>query len=92
MTVIFRNTATYAWIFLIFLTAFSWWLSLDLTVGVDNAYKFTTMGLFLLAFFKVRLVIMHFMELRTAPLPLRAVFEAWVIIVCAVLVGLYWFA
>ena len=91
MTALFRHTALYAWVLLVCLTCLAWWLSLDLTVDPDGAYKITTTSLFLLAFFKVRLVIMHFMEIRTAPLPLRLVFEAWVLIVCGIVISLYWF-
>jgi hypothetical protein len=42
-----------------------------------------------LAFVKVRLVGLHFMELRSAPVPLRLLFEGWVVVVCSVLIGLY---
>lgn len=40
------------------------------------------------AFVKVRLVGLYFMELRTAPLPLRGLFEGWVLVTGAVLIGL----
>jgi len=30
------------------------------------------------------------MELGDAPLALRALFEAWVLIVCSLLIGMYW--
>lgn len=87
----YQHTAVIAWVVLVMMTILSWWLSLDLTAGIDNAHRYTTTGIFLLAFFKVRLVIIHFMELGNAPLALRALFEAWVVIVCSVLVGMYWF-
>ena len=47
-------------------------------------------GLLILAFFKVRLVILYFMEIRIAPGPIRLVFGAWVIGVCASLIAIYW--
>ena len=65
-------------------------LSLDLTTIEQEAVQLTTTGLLVLAFFKVRLVIMHFMEVATAPLVLRLIFEAWLLIVCCVLLGIYW--
>ena len=41
------------------------------------------------AFLKVRLVGLSFMELRTAPVPLRALFEGWVVVTGGVLIALY---
>jgi hypothetical protein len=41
------------------------------------------------AFLKVRLVGLYFMELRTAPVPLRVLFEGWVVVTCGVLIALY---
>ena len=87
----YQHTAIIAWVALVMMTILSWYLSLDLEATIDNAHKHTTTGIFLLAFFKVRLVIIHFMELGEAPLPLRALFEAWVLIVCSLLIGMYWF-
>jgi hypothetical protein len=42
-----------------------------------------------IAFVKVRLVGMHFMELRHAPLPLQLVFQAYCAIASIVLIVLY---
>jgi hypothetical protein len=80
-----------AWLVLILLTALSWYLSLDLSVTENNAHRMTTSTLFLLAFFKVRLVIIHFMEISTAPIALRIFFESWVVVVCSVLIAMYCF-
>jgi hypothetical protein len=41
-----------------------------------------------IAFWKVRLVGLYFMELRTAPVPLRVVFEGWVVVTGGVLIAL----
>jgi hypothetical protein len=43
-----------------------------------------------LAFFKVRLIGLEFMELKTAPPALRVAFEVWVVGICALLLTLYW--
>ena len=43
-----------------------------------------------IAFIKVRFVGLEFMELRQAPLPLRLIFELWLILACATLLILYW--
>ena len=42
-----------------------------------------------IAFVKIRYVILDFMELRTAALGLRVAAEAWCIVVCTTLVLLY---
>ena len=68
-----------AWVLLAVLTGVTWW------VGVSHADesrhpRADTIALLLLAFFKARLIILHFMELRHAPLGLRALGEAWVIV------------
>ncbi len=43
----------------------------------------------IIAFVKIRYVILDFMELRTAPLGMRMAAEAWCIVVCSALVLLY---
>ena len=43
----------------------------------------------LVAFIKVRLVGLHFMELRSAPLALRTLFEAYVVVVFTVVIVMY---
>ncbi len=42
-----------------------------------------------IAFVKIRYVVLDFMELRTAPLGMRVAAEAWCIVVCSTLVLLY---
>lgn len=42
-----------------------------------------------IAFLKVRWVGLDFMELRRAPRPLRRMFEAWSLLICATLIVLY---
>jgi hypothetical protein len=43
----------------------------------------------LVAAVKIRFVLMHFMELRTAPLAWRVVFEVWLVAATSVILGLY---
>lgn len=64
---------------------------LTAAVGLEQAGASHVVGLTLLgiAFVKVRLVGIHFMELGTAPTPLRLLFEAYVVGVFAVLAVLY---
>lgn len=80
-----RKPASIVWIVLMLATIITTWgLSKD-----AFAARFATISIMLIAAFKVRLVLLHFMELRHAPLPLRLVFEAWVLVVTAGIVGVY---
>lgn len=77
------TTTTTVWIVLLLATACSLWAaefgSFALTPRLANAV------ILLAAFFKVRLVILHFMEVATAPIALRIVFELWVVLTAAAL-------
>jgi hypothetical protein len=78
---------TWIWLLLVVVTATSWWLGQD-EMGLANL-RYASLAIIVLAFIKVRFVILDFMEVRHAPLPMRVVGEAWIVIVCAVLVTLY---
>ena len=70
-------------------TGVSWWLgTLDEVSGIASATT-TSVLLVLVAFFKVRLVISHFMEVRHAPMALKLLCDAWVVGVCSLVIGLY---
>jgi len=69
-----------------------WWLMLVvLTVGsLEGAPSLSNKSLFssviiVIAFIKVRIVIREFMEIRSAPLPLRLCLEVWGAAVCGAL-------
>lgn len=66
------------WALLVAATVGSW------TVGAGHG-----VALLVVAFVKVRLVGLYFMELRSAPVPLRILFEGWVVVTCSLLIGLY---
>ncbi len=87
-TSLLSHPITRVWLLLAVLTALAWWLGLHARGGADP--RWLAVALLALAFFKVRLVILHFMEIRHAPIPIRLVFEAWVVVVCLVVVALYW--
>ena len=74
-----------AWLLLVVATIVSW------KVGIDHAidYRLSTTLVLVVAFVKVNLVGMNFMELREAILPLRAIFNAFCVVVCVGLVGMY---
>ncbi|TXI47437.1 MAG: hypothetical protein E6Q57_09195 [Mycobacterium sp.] len=81
-----RERATKVWLGLIVLTVLTTWvLSKDV---VSPAVAVT--GTFLIAAVKVRFVMLDFMELRGAPVGVRMVFQGWIVIVTALILG-FWF-
>ena len=72
-----------------------WLLLLALTVativlGVDESgARVASVALILIGVFKLRLVALHFMEIRSAPLALRLIIELYAVGVGAALVVLY---
>ena len=82
---ILRKRVTVVWIILMAATCISTWM---LSKDAFNP-TVATIGIFLIAAIKVRLVMLDFMELRTAPLPVRGAFEAWVVVVTLVISGFY---
>jgi hypothetical protein len=89
MTYLARHPATHIWLLLIVLTGASRLLAENAKHHSDVATLLSYV-LVSVAFFKVRLVGLHFMELRHAPPVLRGLFEVWVVVVCAAVLGLYW--
>jgi Prokaryotic Cytochrome C oxidase subunit IV len=88
MASLFRNRITAIWLLLVAATLLSWESA---RVGfVAEEHRFVTSAIMLVAFVKVRFVGLHFMELRQAPLPLRLLFEAWLVVVCAAILIVYW--
>ena len=66
------------WALLIALTFASFLVGIEQSVDAANAAAVAIVGL---ALFKVRLIGIHFMDLRVAPLPLRLIFEGYVLAV-----------
>lgn len=82
----FRQRATMVWLALMVATvATTWGLSKDAFSPVV-----TVVGTFVIAAVKVRYVILDFMELRHAPLAVRIAFEAWPVVVTAIIL-VFWF-
>jgi hypothetical protein len=83
-----RSSTTVVWVALVAATCVSWWLGASGGVAADP-HVGASVAVLVVAFVKVRLVGIHFMELGRAPLALRAAFEAYVILVGGALVVLY---
>ena len=82
-----RERVTIVWLGLMVLTCVTTWgLSKDLFIPAVGV-----VGIFSIAAIKVSYVILDFMELRNAPIPVRVAFQAWPVIVPAMILG-FWFA
>ncbi|MCX6398494.1 MAG: cytochrome C oxidase subunit IV family protein [Propionibacteriales bacterium] len=86
-TRVFGDRQTTVWMVLVAATV------LTAVVGLEQHGGSTAVGLLLLAvaFVKIRLVALHFMEVRDAPLPLRMLVEGYVGVTFVALVGIYVF-
>ena len=82
------HPAVLAWALLMLATAVSWWLGSDHGL-VGDAAGLAVAIIAVVAFVKVYLVGMYFMELRHAPRVLRLAFNAWVVLTCLLVTGLY---
>jgi caa(3)-type oxidase subunit IV len=80
-----KNRISLIWLALIAATLITW------QIGTNDSGnpQLGTVAVLLVAFIKVRLVGLYFMELRDAPLPLRLLFESYCLIVCTALILMY---
>lgn len=79
------NNAVYFWLLLLSLVG--WWLSHEYfaAVGWESLSFYIPLGVLILSLLKVRLIVMNFMEIKSAPWLLRFAFEAWLLIVFLVI-------
>ena len=82
-----RGRAGVSWLVLVAATLLSYALGAE--HGVGSAL--VVVVLFGIAAIKVRLIGLDFMELRSAPMPLRVAFESYCLVLWGVLSGLYLF-
>jgi len=78
---------TVVWIALVLATGLAWWSA---NGGIVSSFEATAIVM-IVAAVKARLVILHFMDLKAAPRSWRFVFEAWVVLSTAVILGGYWY-
>lgn len=78
--------ATLIWLLLLAATGLSWWLVERQVLDARLAGS-AALGI---AAFKVRLVFLHFMELRSAPPRWRLAFEAWLLLFFFIIFLGYW--
>ena len=77
---------TLVWIVLFAGTAVSWFLVPE---GTHVMSLVPGIAILSIAFFKVRLILLYFMELRFSPQPWRGIFESWVIAAWGAVIYLY---
>jgi hypothetical protein len=90
--VLARTKATVVWSVLVSATVLSWWLGVESAHDADAYRELISVVIVLVAFIKIRFVGLYFMELRHAPLALRGLFEAYCLVVCSLIVGMYLWA
>ncbi|MBS0368907.1 MAG: cytochrome C oxidase subunit IV family protein [Proteobacteria bacterium] len=86
MTHISPAQAVRVWFFLVAATLISAWLA----EHHGLAGQWTATAVIGVAAFKVRLVMLNFMELKHAPWRWRAAFEAWTAVVALLIIGVYY--
>lgn len=84
---IMRLRVTAVWVLLIAATCLSWDAAQNLG-WVEND-RLTTSAVMIVAFLKARFILLDFMELRQAPVPLRLIAEAWPALVCVAIIVIY---
>jgi len=88
MTSLIGNPLTIVWALVTTVTLASWLVARD--GGASHQINTTvTLVVLLIAAVKAQLVIWHFMEVRRAPLWLKATTSAWVVGLFALLLGFY---
>lgn len=83
------RTAVLVWGALMAATLASWWLGIDEGGDPGDGASVATAAVIVIAFVKIRFVGRYFMELRDAPLILRVILDAYVVVVGTTLVVLY---
>lgn len=83
-----RLHATLVWLALLGATGLAWWLA----EGHSTTAHLASALVIAIAGFKSRLIVLHFMELRSAPLAWRLLIEGWVVGVVAMIAIGYWLA
>ncbi|MGV0745907.1 cytochrome C oxidase subunit IV family protein [Mycolicibacterium sp. XJ870] len=85
-----QRRITYVWLFLSVITVLSWWTShLSTDSGELSPSVPITVAVLALAAVKCRLVIGHFMEVRTAPAWLRIATDVWLAVLWGAVLVIY---
>lgn len=77
-----KSAATVVWVLLIPATVLSW--ALGTRHGILDDSAAVRLIILAIAFIKIRYIGLYFMDLKAAPLALRALLEAWCLGVCVI--------
>ena len=83
------RSSTVVWVVLSAITVLSWWLGPAHHSGPLVSSTVITAVVLALGFIKSRLIIRHFMEVRTAPLWLRVSTDVWLVALWGGVLGIY---
>jgi len=83
MTTLRNRRVTLVWVALIVATLVSAWVGIAYGAG---AARTVTVVVMIIAFVKLNLIGLHFMELRDAPWQLRVLFEGWCVVTCGAII------
>ncbi len=89
MSTIIKRHVTLVWFSLVLLTFVAWFTADTVTITDVDTKRWATVAILVLAYFKVRLVIQHFMEAKHAQLPLRVLMEIWPLATLILMLTLY---
>jgi hypothetical protein len=88
-----NQRATYAYAGLLLVTALAFWLTVGHgAASLNEAQSVIWAEVILLAYVKVRWILLDFMELRSAPIRLRLLFESFAIALAAGMITISGFA
>ena len=88
MILLLRRPCGVVWVVLVVATGLMWLVGGHGESGpVANVPGSVVIAL--VAFFKVRLIGRYFMDLKTSPVVLQSIFEAYVVIACALVIWAY---
>jgi caa(3)-type oxidase subunit IV len=90
MRTLMRMNVSRIWLVLSALTVVSWALGADHAIGALH-HAPASLVIIAVAVFKVRLVGLYFMELRSAPRLLRGLFEGYCVVLLGLLAGMFVF-
>jgi hypothetical protein len=86
---VLRSRVMLVWALLIAVTFTSWALGTDHGIGLADNHAVVSATIICIALVKVRLVGMHFMEIATAPRPLRLLLDGYCVAAGVLLLSMY---
>ena len=80
-----NRAAVLTWAFLVVASIATGWLIDGTSLGPAAAVPL----ILLIAVFKARMIVLHYMELKHAPVAWRLAFEVWVVVAASLILGVW---